>query len=418
MFYNFNMSTNIKTLFDFINKSNSLFIGPYHRGYSWTEFDCSEFFNSAFDNNIKSLDFGIISLKKTGGLNYILVDGYQRLITLLIFVQALVKSKKVKFSDKNKPTNFLVSINSDGDEVFKLKINNNDKNDIEKIIKNDFLEKEIRNENFITNYKYFEKKLEEKNVPIFELLTNISKIKFSISMIESETNDEFLYFNSNKNFTQLDLIRNYVYSVLKDSGQLHIFSTYWLEVEKKLGNLQENFLIDYITIQQNGSIPKKEELFTSFVLFVDKMIKLKQRDDIIKQLYRYSNYYLKIVRSDIHDSSLKQKLEYINSFEAKDTYPYLMEVFEDYDFAHINKHMLLDILDTVITFVDQREKCPSSPIAVNFAALSKDINRMLVLKNFMPKIITQISEDIELGNEHVQPKRLTINDLIKNKSTN
>ena len=413
------MSTTIRSLFEFINNAKSLYVAPYHRAYDWDESCCKEFLDKALDMDFKMLDFGVITYQKCDDLgNYILIDGYQRLMTILLFVQALIKTSKIKFSEKNMPSNFLVSINNDGEDIFKLKINNNDKNDIEKIIKNDFCDEEIRNKNFINNYLFFEKELKQNKMSVLDLLNNISKIKIDVSILDVDNqNEEVLYFEINKNFSELDLIRNFVYKMLKESNQSHIFNTYWLAMEKMLCGLNEAFLIDYLTIQNNGLIPKKTELFDAFSAFMERMDKLKQRDDIIKHLYRYSSYYVKIVNSDIKDEDLKAKISYINSFDSNDTYSYLMEVFEDYDFAHISKHMLLDILDSITMFVKQREKNPTCPIAVNFAALSKDINKMLVLKALTPKIVVQDIKDLPEKDQLKVQKKITINDLIRNKST-
>lgn len=410
------MSNNIKSLFEFINKMKSLYVAPYHRGYNWDTEVCAKFLNKAFDSSEKTLDFGMITYQKCDDSgNFILIDGYQRLITILLFVQALIKTSKVKLALKNYPANFLVT-NTTDEDVFKLKINNNDKNDIENIIKNKFDDVIFHNPHFVSNYEFFISKLSEQKTPILELLNNIAKIQIMNIVVNNETLDEEdIYFNMNQTFSQVDLIRNYVYKELKETKQIHIFNTYFLSMEKNLADLTNGFLIDYLTIQNNGLIPKANELYSVFVRFFDSMSKLKSQEDIIKHLYRYTSYYLKITRSDIKDEVLKRKLIKINSYEAKDTYPYLMEVFEDYDFAHINKHMLLDILDMIIMFVEQRHSDGETALTVNFASLSKDINRMLLLKDLTPKIITQEVEEY-IEDEYIEEHRLTINDLMKTKA--
>lgn len=411
------MSNNIKSLFEFINKMTSLYVAPYHRSYNWDVDVCSKFLSQAFDNSEKTLDFGMITYQKCDDSdNFILIDGYQRLMTILLFIQALIKSSKVKLALKNYPANFLVT-NQGDEDIFKLKINNNDKNDIENIVKNRFEDIVFHNSHFIANYEFFVSKLSEQKIPILELLNSIAKIQILNVVVNNETSDEEeIYFNLNQSFSQVDLIRNYVYKELKQDKQVHIFNTYFLGMEKNLDTLENAFLIDYLTIQNNGLIPKTNELYDVFVQFFNNMSKLKSREDIIKHLYRYASYYVKITQSDVKDEQLKNKLVQINEYEAKDTYPYLMEVFEDYDFAHINKHMLVDILDTIIMFVEQRYNNGENSLSVNFASLSKDINRMLLLRDYTPKIITQEVEQY-VEEENIEEHKLTINDLINSKST-
>ncbi len=408
--------SSIRTLFEFINKMNSLYVGPYHRIYSWDEEFCDKFISKAFDNTEKSIDMGMITYQKCDDAgNYILIDGYQRLMTVLLFVQAVVNNTKIKLASKHHPSNFLVACLSD-EEIFKLKINNNDKNDIENIVKNNLDDVLIHNRNFISNYKLFVSKLNSNNLPLLEVLNNILKIKITNMVIDDKTLDEEeIYFNMNQTFTQVDLIRNYVYRELKEAKQNHIFKTYWLEIEKNLQSLTEDFIIDYLTIQNNGNIPNNQELLSEFEAFFENISKLKPKEDIVKHIYRYSSYYKKIYNSDIKDTVLKERLLIINSYQAKDTYPYLMEVFEDYDFAHINRNMLLDILDMTIGFVEQRLNNDNGMPSVNFASLSKDINKMLLLRELTPRIVVENVDQIE--DEYVDNHRMTINDIIKIKTT-
>lgn len=87
----------------------------------------------------------------------------------------------------------------------------------------------------------------------------------------------------------------------------------------------------------------------------------------------------------------------INDIDTKDAYPFLMEVFEDFESELIDKEILLEILSTVENFVTNRDKLihPEK----TFVTLSNDVNQMLALKHFTPKIVKN-------------SKKMTINDLL------
>lgn len=195
-------------------------------------------------------------------------------------------------------------------------------------------------------------------------------------------------------------IRKFVSAELTNSGLQDIYSTYWLEMENsyleasEVLNQQvlEKFFIDYLTIQNNGKIPAKEDLFLNFVDFYQQAIKYQKKELIIKHVFRYSVYYLKIMFSRLSDEEIRLKIKKINAYNAVDAYPFLMEVFEDYEFAHINKSMLLEILDTVIGFIEERNSKKPSQIALSFAGLSTEINKMLVLKNYTPHFVMDEKE--------------------------
>ena len=64
-------------------------------------------------------------------------------------------------------------------------------------------------------------------------------------------------------------------SELVNAGLVDVYVRYWLELEssyleageKVNESLLEKFIIDYLTIQNNGKIPQKEDLFMNFLNF-------------------------------------------------------------------------------------------------------------------------------------------------------
>ena len=200
--------------------------------------------------------------------------------------------------------------------------------------------------------------------------------------------------------SELSKIRKFVFSDLKNANLLDVYNNLWLEMEnlflsaseKVNQNLMEKFLVDYLTIQKNAVIPKKEELLNEFLDFYQKITKYQEKEIVIKNIYRYAMYYLRITFADLHDAEIRKKIKTINALNALDAYPFLMEVFEDFEFAHINRAMLLEILDTVLGFIYERNSKKPSQIALSFAGLSKEINKMLVLKDYTPRFVVEKNE--------------------------
>lgn len=195
--------------------------------------------------------------------------------------------------------------------------------------------------------------------------------------------------------SEISKIRKFIHSDLKNTSLLDIYNDYWLQMEEtfletseKLNeNHLEKFLIDYLTIQNNAIIPNKNDLFKEFLNFYQKILKFQKRKIVIKNIFRYSVYYTRLLFADLKDEEIRKKIKMINALKAVDSYPFLMEVFEDFEFAHINRAMLLEILDTVLGFVDERNSKKPTQIALSFAGLSNEINKMLVLKDYTPKFV-------------------------------
>lgn len=402
---------NIKSLFQFIDKMSSLYVPTYHRGYNWGIEKCSKFLDELETSN-SGIDFGVVIYQKNDEIgNYILVDGYHRLITILLFVQAIIASKKINLAEKDYPSKFLQYKNQDLEGIFKLRINNNDKNDIEYIVKNDFENHTFNNSNFKQNYEFFIEYLTNNKLPLLDFLSSIAKIKINNIIVSDLHKEDELYIEVNSNFSQIDLIRNFLFKEFKKRQNLHFFNTYWLGIEKDLGNILEDFVVDYVSIQNNGVIPKKEKLYAAFMEYFLHINRFKSSEDMLKHMYRYACFYKKIVFADIKDVEINAKLKKINEYDVKDSYSYLMEVFEDYEFAHINKHMLIDILDMVIDFSLSRASGEKQFRGLNFADLSKNLNKMLALKDYTPRLIKQNVDNIE-DFQNTSISRITINDLM------
>lgn len=209
--------------------------------------------------------------------------------------------------------------------------------------------------------------------------------------------------NKFEELSEVSKIRKFIYSDLKNLSLLDVYNNYWLEMEEvfletseKLNeNLLERFLVDYLTIQNNSVIPNKEMLFKEFLAFYQRIIKFQNRSLVIKNIYRYSVYYIRLLFADLKDEGIRKKIKMINALNATDSYPFLMEVFEDFEFAHINRAMLLEILDTVLEFIDERNSKKPTQIALSFAGLSNEINKMLVLKDYTPRFVVDKDEICE-----------------------
>lgn len=390
---------------------SSLYVPMYHRGYSWDVEDCKKILGE-FENSSQGLNLGVIIYQKNDAKgNYILVDGYNRLVTILLFAQAVIASKKINLTAKNHPANFLLHKEQDSDDIFKLRISNNDKNDIEYIVKNCFESRVFNNEKFRQNYDFFVEYLKNNKMSLLDFLSSLSKIKINNILISDSHKEDDVYIEVNTTFSQVDLIRNFLYKEFKQRQTLHIFNTYWLGLEKDLGAALENFMVDYVSIQNNGIIPQKEKLYAAFMDYFLRINRFKTVEEMIKHTYRYACFYHKILFAEIADIEINERLKKINKYGAKDAYSYLMEVFEDYEFAHINKHMLIDILDTVIDFIEARESGEKYFRGVKFADLSKNLNKMLALKDFTPRLIKQNVDNVEEV-QNTSSSRPTINDLM------
>lgn len=208
----------------------------------------------------------------------------------------------------------------------------------------------------------------------------------------------------------IENIKAFLIETLQRKNLVNLFANYFSRIEEnyaKYGLLHkvDEFMHSYLTIYSGGEFLHKEDIYIYFRDFYQYTSKIKTDENILKHIYRYSNYYLKILTLDINDIDVKNIIQKINQLNAKETYSYLLEVFEDYEFAHINKSMLVDILETVLEYA---ANCKfSSKKQLPFTMLSAELNKMMAMKNYIPQV--NIEDETE---KKMEKNDITINDLM------
>lgn len=202
-------------------------------------------------------------------------------------------------------------------------------------------------------------------------------------------------------------IKAFLIETLQRKNAINLYANYFARIEENYAKYSmsdkfPDFIKDYLAIYTNGSTLTEADTYVYFRDFYSYAAKMKTDENILKHIYRYSNYYLKMLTLDISDVDIRNLIAKINKLDATDTYSYLMEVFEDYEFAHINKNMFLDILETVLEYSTSRKF--SAKEALPFAALSFELNKMLAMKDYIPKL--------DPPQDNKGSKSITINDLL------
>lgn len=383
------MQANQLPLFEFLNSTKKIITSKNHR-----IFNCDIEFAINFYNSIKNNDFlGIFTLQKTDKEDeYILIDGYSRLLLFSLLISAIYNNN-LDYED------FIQQLNEKNQKELKLHFLNLDQ-DFYKAISTNYYENLDKCPKILSEiYNIFLQKTASNKKKTSKLIKNILNIQaiFLISD-EKEISQTKLYEGLNKfsnSLSEYDLIKNYVFEICEEKNQTHLFNNYFLQIEKEYSeqNIQNyfiDFIKDYLTIQNNGKIPQKGNLYYNFKEFINKISILRDLETTLKDFYRYSKYYAKIITENISDEEILSEIQIINNECAFDAYPYLMEVFEDWDKNIINKNMLIDILKMVNMFIEQRKSPNASKFVMTFAKLSTQINKMLALKDYTPKITEEI----------------------------
>ena len=375
----------------------------FQRNYSWSTENCSLLFNDikkAFDNKesyyIGNFIYYAENTANVGITEFILIDGQQRITTLLLLLCALrdVCNSNLKIDEE-----FIKNDDKNNKYKFKLKQNYNDIDDFEEIMDRKIDENKKSNiynsyNTFVNIFKY----LQEEN---FKFSKFYEFIKLNLETVAIKLNNydirkvQNVFEKLNSTGVELspaDLIRNYLLfsDNIKEQESLH---KKWKIVEdiveeKNISKFAKAYIIRYKfeDIQNDKVYFRFKDAFDEkeHKVILDDMIKYSKYFAIIEnsKFYKFSelagelNYSL-CTNEEITDSQnkLSTTFKLLNILGSDDLNPLFFQLFDELYENDIKK--LNDICELILEFmIRYRIVSPST----GGGALSSKI------KNIMKKI--------------------------------
>ena len=340
------MTANETNILDFLEGAKKVFIiPPFQRNYEWNTIQCEELFEDikliASDEGKKHYLGNIVyytgKKSPSTGTEYILVDGQQRITTILILLCALRDSDTEGKLQVDIYSDFLENKIKNNSFETKLKQTAYDQDDFSALVmKGGETDKDSK---VYQNYKFFMQLIENSDISIDTLLNTFYRIE--IADIDLDVKDDletvqriFEKINSTgKPLTTGDMIRNFLLLTNDLTKQEKLYQKYWFEIEKKI--ISENvsdFTQDYLRMKTYKDI-KEEDTYKEFKKEFSKSNYEKQ--DILENMFKYSKYYCwlldptKIISNgNKRSNDIKKLIEKIKSIKAKYYMSLLMLLFE------------------------------------------------------------------------------------------
>jgi len=385
-------------LLKFMQGTKQFIIPIYQRKYSWTMKQCRQLWNdivrAAEDEKIKGHFVGSIvyieqGLYQVSSVPQLLViDGQQRLTTLTLLLLALGKAieesgQTLDMTKKKIMNYYLVNSEEEGELYHKLILTESDKDTLINLILDKTLPEEY-SPRVYENYNFFAESIKNSGIDLNKLYKGISKlIIVDISLDRDHDNPQLIFESLNStglDLSQADLIRNFVLMKLEPKEQAELYREYWYPMEKSFGNLTnsalfDRFMRDYLTVK-TGRIPNIQEVYSSFKAYVFEHSELSVQQ-IVEDIYRYSQYFVKLAFQTEKDKEINEVLTDINTLKVDVSYPFLLEIYDDYERKILSKTEFIEILKLVEAYVFRRAVCgiPTNSLNKTFATLSKEIDK-------------------------------------------
>ena len=392
------MKANEINLNRFLAQSETQFIIPvYQRNYDWTYAQCKQLIDDILEVGQNSK----ISAHFIGSIVYVhddvysasgireltIIDGQQRLTTITLLYLVVYKLA-VLLEDKqlqNKINEQYLINKFDEEEGAKLKLRPTENNDkaLRYLLRGD--EKEEFNEyaRLVENYNYFKGKVSEENYKV--VLDGLGKLMFVEISLDRDKDDPQKIFESLNStgleLSEADLIRNYILMGLNRKKQNAIYKKYWEVIESLAKDTQSNqskvssFIRDFLTIK-NKKIPNKNKVYHEFKINYP-ITDYDELEIILSEVKTLAKHYNKLLNPSAEsDVLIRTQLGYISKLEINVSFPFLLQVYEDYAESRITKDIFISILELVQSFVWRRfiVGLPTNALNKIFMRLYEDVD--------------------------------------------
>lgn len=373
---------------DFIGTNKVLFRIPvYQRNYDWSESNCNRLLDDIYgimqSGDKHFLGTIVFMAAKSGGFalqDYIIIDGQQRLTTLMLILKALSVVAKGVGDECYHEIEEQYLNNKYCDERFKVKLKpvKSDNSQFLLLLEDKFDEMDEDTHiyhNVMLCKERFERWVEKGFNPsqILDALTKLEIVEIVLTKGEDDPQVIFESINSTGlELSNADLIRNYL--LMNADEQEKLYENYWLYIEKTLRNKMDYsnldaFFMQYIVYKTSKPVNSRQ-LYNSFVkLFKDSGY---SQESILKELRYYAEIFGAFVYgSDKYSERVNKLLYRLRVLNQTTCYPFLLHVFDDYHQGVITEETVERILQFILGYLLRRMVCgvPSNTLRGLFTYL-------------------------------------------------
>lgn len=349
----------------------------YQRGYAWKQASWKTLFNDAlnlcFNKDKPSHFLGAIVLIREQELSssmppYLLIDGQQRMVSLLLLLAAVRDSSQDSLREKIQDRYLHNRYPDAPEQRSKLVPSQLDYRAFADII---LQENEPDSNAAVTQaYNYFKSALAEQVQKGLSLNSFMEAIvaRFELVRIElSQSEDPYAVFESlnstGQKLTAADLVRNHLFMRIADRSredQQRLYNEYWLPIERNLQG-DELSLFIWRFLMKDGHIVLEPETFATF----RKSMKNKEPSEYLKELSRYADYFYEITRYKSGSAKLNKLFRSLNAFGNVIILPLTLNLYNLYKTQRLNESQLSACLAKLENFLGRRWACHTPTAGLN-----------------------------------------------------
>lgn len=388
--------------------SKQYIIPLFQRHYSWTNKQWKTLWddlNDLYESNdgrehfMGAMVTMPVDMQPAGVSKYLLIDGQQRLTTLLIILCALRDAAKEFAQEKladQIAEQYLINKWANGHNKVKLLPSQLDRDELFAVINGS----KPGRTSLWQCYLFFLKKLrgrDSKNLK-YELrrMHDIMLQQLSVvSIVLAKDENPYLIFESlnakGQPLTQADLVRNYLFMKISDQEEQEVaYRDLWRPIEIDLGNNLTDFIWRYLT--KDGVFVRQELIYEAIKSRLSSQEAPDKIIDTLIDMHTYAQYYKRLINPAAESvSSIRDRLIRLNRWEISTAYPFLLAIYRDYAERRVSSDEMCQILDMIESYVIRRFFCRVPTNALNriFIGLYKNLNLSVVVDSVRDYLVSR-----------------------------
>jgi len=405
-------------LLSFLKKSPQFVIPIYQRTYSWTERECQQLWDDIvrsgkndsvlthFVGSIVYIEKGLSQISNQSPM--VVIDGQQRLATATLLLAALANALDKQEESKREPVDgfsprkiknyYLLNPEEEGERKYKLLLSQTDKISLTCIVggREQPKEKSLR---ITENYELFEKLISDFDGDLSTICKGLAKlIVVDIALSRDQDNPQLIFESMNstgRELSQADLIRNYILMGLRPDSQSHLYEQFWRPMEidfgqEAYGTHFDSFMRHYLTVK-TGDIPNVNEVYDAFKIYSrTNIVSSRGVDALVKDIRDFSKYFCAMALGNESDADLKMAFHDLRELKVDVAYPFLLDLYSDYQTGLLQKDDFVSIVRLVESYVFRRAICniPTNSMNKTFATFVKGIRKDKYLESVKAQFLS------------------------------
>ena len=406
------MKANEASLLKLLKNAGQFEIPIYQRMYSWTEAECRQLWDDILrtgrNDNIKAHFIGSIVYVQedvqtvTNPPPLQVIDGQQRLTTVTLILEALARSVGTSepvsgFSANTLRDRYLLNSLEESERRFKLLLTQTDKESLLALMRQRPQPREpsirIRD-----NFDFLRKWITDLGDDLEPLCKGLKKLTIvDIALPRHQDNPQLVFESMNStglDLTQADLIRNFVLMGLEPARQKEIYKEHWRLMELDFGQKAysanfNGFMRDYLTVK-TGKIPKINAVYETFKKHAQSYLTGNNGiEGLVSDIHTFAKHYCKMALDQEEERELAAAFQDLRELRVDVAYPFLLELYHDYDSERLSVKDFVDAVRLVESYVFRRAVCnlPTNSLSKTFSTLGKTLVKDHYLESLLANLV-------------------------------